>query len=143
MTTPLPLLVFPQAKRIEPPKRDGSPVSQPHFPGHGRQVERLGPQLTALQQDFERYKASVSGSVAGLEPETVLVIEIAGSVADFRQAVEAIGLEWMGEWDIDDIEPDEDFYQNPTIGVDFFKNKIDGISNRQQSKEIRDLLISA
>jgi hypothetical protein len=143
MTTPLPLLVFPQAKRIEPPKRDGSPVSQPHFPGHGRQVERLGPQLTALQQDFERYKASVSGSVAGLEPETVLVIEIAGSVDDFRQAVEAIGLEWMGEWDIDDIEPDEDFYQSPTIGVDFFKNKIDGISNRQQSKEIRDLLISA
>lgn len=143
MATSLPLLVFPQAKRIEPPKGDGFPVGQPHFPGHGRQVERLAPQLTALQQDFEHYKAKVSGSVAGLEPETVLVIEIAGSVDDFQQAVEAIGLEWMGEWDIDDIEPDEDFYHSPKIGVDFFKNKIDGISNRQQSKEIRDLLISA
>lgn len=52
---------------------------------------------------------SVSGSVVGLEPETVLVIEIAGSVNEFRQAVEAIGLEWLGEWDVDDIPPDEDF----------------------------------
>ncbi|MBO9749741.1 S8 family peptidase [Xanthomonas phaseoli pv. dieffenbachiae] len=73
-------------------------------------------QLTTLQQDFERYKASVSGSVAGLEPEAVLVIEIAGSVNEFRQAVEAIGLEWMGEWDIDDIPPDEDFFERNTKG---------------------------
>lgn len=73
-------------------------------------------QLATLQQDFERYKASVSGSVAGLEPETVLVIEIAGSVNEFRQAVEAIGLEWMGEWDIDDIPPDEDFFERNTKG---------------------------
>ncbi|MFU3228980.1 S8 family peptidase [Pseudomonas aeruginosa] len=79
-------------------------------------MERLDAQLTTLQQDFERYKASVSGSVAGLEPETVLVIEIAGSVNEFRQAVEAIGLEWMGEWDIDDIPPDEDFFERNTKG---------------------------
>ena len=79
-------------------------------------MTRLGAQLTTLQQDFERYKASVSGSVAGFEPETVLVIEIAGSVNEFRQAVEAIGLEWMGEWDIDDIPPDEDFFESNTKG---------------------------
>lgn len=80
MATSLPLLVFPQAKTIAPPKGNGFPSSQPHVPGHGKQVVRLGAQLTALQQEFDRYKASVSGSVAGLEPETVLVIEIAGSV---------------------------------------------------------------
>lgn len=116
MATSLPLLVFPQAKNIAPPKGNGFPTSQPHVPGHGKQVERLGAQLTTLQQDFERYKASVSGSVAGLEPETVLVIEIAGSVNEFRQAVEAIGLEWMGEWDVDDIPPDEDFFERNTKG---------------------------
>lgn len=143
MATHLPLLVFPQAKNIPPPKGQPVVIGQPHVPGHGKQVVRLGAQLTALQQEFDRYKASVSSSVAGLEPETVLVIEIAGSVNDFRQAVEAIGLEWLGEWDIDDIEPDEDFYQNPKIGVDFFKNKINGIKNRKQSKEIQDILISA
>jgi hypothetical protein len=116
MATSLPLLVFPQAKNIAPPKGNGFPTSQPHIPGHGKQVGRLGAQLTTLQQDFERYKASVSGSVAGLEPETVLVIEIAGSVNEFRQAVEAIGLEWMGEWDVDDIPPDEDFFERNTKG---------------------------
>jgi hypothetical protein len=116
MATSLPLLVFPQAKNIAPPKGNGFPTSQPHVPGHGKQVGRLGAQLTTLQQDFERYKASVSGSVAGLEPETVLVIEIAGSVNEFRQAVEAIGLEWMGEWDVDDIPPDEDFFERNTKG---------------------------
>lgn len=143
MATSLPLLVFPQARNIPPPKGQPIVIGQPHVPGHGKQVTRLSAQLTTLQQDFDHYKASVSSSVAGLEPETVLVIEIAGSVNEFQQAVEAIGLEWMGEWDIDDIDPDEDFYQNPKIGVDFFKNKINGISNRKQSKEIQDILISS
>lgn len=126
---------------IEPPKGKGFPPSSPHFPGHARQAERLSQQLDQLQQEFAKYKASVSGAVAGLEPETVLVIEIAGSVDDFRQAVEATdGLEWLGEWDVEDIEPDDDFYEPPKIGVDFFKNKIDGITTRKQSKEIQEIL---
>lgn len=116
MANLLPLLVFPQAKTIAPLKGTGFPPSQPHLPGHGRQVDRLNAQLTSLQQDFARYKANISGSVAGLEPETVLVIEIAGSINDFRQAVEAIGLEWLGEWDVDDIEPDEDFFERNKKG---------------------------
>ena len=116
MATSLPLLVFPQAKTIAPPQGNGFPSSQPHVPSHGKQVVRLGTQLTALQQEFDRYKASVSGSVAGFEPETVLVIEIAGSVNEFRQAIEAIGLEWLAEWDIDDVPPDEDFFESNSKG---------------------------
>jgi len=143
MEAHLPLLVFPQAKKIPPPQGQPFVISQPHVPDHGKQVERLSAQLIEIQREFDRYKASVSSSAAGFEPETVLVIEIAGSVNDFKQAVEAIGLEWLGEWDIDDIEPDEDFYETPKIGVDFFKNKINGINNRKQSKEIRDILIAA
>lgn len=111
MTERLPLLMFPQAEISIPPKGKGTPLGKPHVPEHEKQVMRLGAQLTSLQQDFERYKASISGSVAGLEPETVLVIEIAGTVNEFRQAIEAIGLEWMGEWDVDDIPPDEDFFE--------------------------------
>ncbi|TKJ38939.1 MAG: exopolyphosphatase [Planctomycetes bacterium B3_Pla] len=137
----LPLLVFPQAKRIAPPTGKRIPRSRPHFPGHARQVERLTQQLDELQQDFWRYKASVSGVVAGLEPETVLVIEIAGAVEDFKQAVEVTdGLEWLGEWDIEDIDPDDDFYEPPKIGVTFFKNKIDGITEKTQSEEIQEIL---
>jgi hypothetical protein len=141
MADHLPLLVFPRAKTIAPPTGKGFPPSKPHFPGHARQVERLTTQLDNLQQDFSRYKASISNVVAGLEPETVLVIEIAGSVDDFRQAIEGTeGLEWLGEWDVEDIEPDDDFYEAPKIGVDFFKNKIDSITNRSQSKEIQEIL---
>jgi len=141
MAEHLPLLVFPRAKTIAPPTGNGFPRSKPHFPGHARQAERLSQQLDELQQEFSKYKASVSGVVAGLEPETVLVIEIAGSVDDFRQAIDVTdGLEWLGEWDIEDIEPDDDFYEAPKIGVDFFKNKIDGITTRKQSKEIQEIL---
>ena len=111
MATDLPLLVFPQAKTVQPRKGSGFPPSQPHVPAHGKQVARLEPQLQELQDGFERYKASISGSVSGLEPETVLVIEIAGRIDDFKRAIEAAGLKWLGEWDIDDIEPDEDFYE--------------------------------
>lgn len=138
----LPLLVFPHANTIEPPKGSGFPPSQPHLPSHEKQVSRLGVQLAELQRDFARYKANIGSSVAGLEPENVLVIKIAGSVNDFQQAVEAIGLEWLGEWDVDDVQPEDDFYEQSNIGVDFFKNKIEGISNRKQSKEIRDVLIA-
>ena len=141
MADHLPLLVFPRAKMIAPPTGIGFPPSRPHFPSHGRQVARLKVQLLDMQQDFARYKASISGIVAGLEPETVLVIEIAGGVDDFRQAVESTdGLEWLGEWDVDDIEPDEDFYEPPKIGVDFFRKKIEGITNRAQSREIQEIL---
>lgn len=141
MNNHLPLLVFPQAKTIAPPTGIGFPPSKPHFPGHGRQVARLETQLLDVQQNFARYKASISGVVAGFEPETVLVIEIAGSVDDFKQTVENTdGLEWLGEWDIEDVAPDDDFYEVPKIGVDFFKNKIAGITKRAQSKEIREIL---
>jgi len=136
----LPLLVFPQARTIPPPKGKSYTPGRPHLPGHSRQVERLTKQLDNLRQGLSRYKAGVSGAVAGLEPETVLVIEIAGSVDGFKQAVEAAGLEWLGEWDIEDIEPDDDFYQPPKIGANFFKNKLEEITDRKQSKEIRDIL---
>ncbi|ABM55891.1 S8 family peptidase [Verminephrobacter eiseniae] len=116
MENHFPLLVFPQARTIDPPKGSGFTPSKPHLPEHDRQVARLDAQLASLQQDFDRYKADISGSVAGLEPETVLVIEIAGHFDEFRQAVEAIGLEWLGEWDVDDIEPDEDFFEQDKKG---------------------------
>ncbi len=142
MADQLPLLIFPRARTIAPPKGRGFPSGKLHFPSHARQVERLSGQLEELEEGFGRYKASVSSAVAGLEPETVLVIEIAGSVDDFRQAVDATeGLEWLGEWDIEDIEPNDDFYTPPKIGPDFFKNHISGITSRAESKEIRDLLL--
>ena len=137
----LPLLVFPTARTISPIKGKPRPINKPHFPDHARQVERLSFQLQNLEQDFSRFKATASGCMAGLEPETVLVIEIIGSVDDFKLAIDnTTGLEWLGEWDVEDIEADNDFYIPPKIGVDFFKNKIDGVTTRDQSREIKGIL---
>lgn len=116
MAEALPLLVFPQKRIVPPDQGRGFPMGKPHIPGKMVQVPRIATQLTELQQSFAKYQANLAGAVAGLEPEAVLVMEIAGSVNDFRQAVEAAGLEWLGEWDLDDLEPDEDFYEIDSKG---------------------------
>ncbi|MES2771613.1 MAG: S8 family peptidase, partial [Pseudomonadota bacterium] len=73
-------------------------------------------QMDQLQQSFARYQASIADAMTGMEPETVLVLEIVGSVNDFKQAVEKTGLEWLGEWDLDELMPDDDFYEQTTKG---------------------------
>ncbi len=135
----LPLLVFPKAKLTSPASLPGFPL-KPHFPKHARQVERIAPQIKNIQQSFT---AMVSDSVAGLEPEMVLVVEIAGTVDDFKKAIDnTSGLEWLAEWDLDDISADEDFYQPATIGANFFKNKIEGITE-EEGIAIRQKLIES
>lgn len=106
-----PLLVFPVARRIEPEAGRPRMTKGPHVPDRGRQVQRLAPQVAEFREVFQRYSASFQQTIEGLEPETVLVVEIAGSVEDFKQAVDSTeGLEWLGEWDVEDAA-DEDFYQ--------------------------------
>ena len=106
-----PLLVFPIARRVDPEVGRPRPSSKPHFPVRDRQTQRLAPQVARFREEFQRYSASIRQSVDGLEPETVLVIEIAGSVKDFKQAVDStVGLEWLGEWD-SEHEADDDFYE--------------------------------
>lgn len=117
MATQLPLLVFPRKRDVAPEKGRPAFGTPPHVPGRSRQAERINGQLTALQGSFDRYKASLSETFAGTEPETVLVIEIVGRVEDFKQAIEGLGLEWLGEWDLTDIEPDDDFYEVDKTGL--------------------------
>lgn len=60
---------------------------------------------------FETRKAFFQDNPAGLLPEQALVLETVNSVEDFYKALEGLhGLEWVGEYDLEDIEPDEDFY---------------------------------
>ena len=137
MADNLPLLFFPSAKNIIPRKEKPRFGRPPHFPAHDIQAHRLSNKLKGLVE--------TSGSMAGLDPEMVLVIEIVGDVKDFKNAIDRTDeLEWLGEWDIDDIEADDHFYQLPSeveIGVNFFKGKIDGITTKEQSTQIRKNLI--
>jgi len=112
----LPLLVFPQRRTIQPEAGRPAFSPPPHLPNRARQIERFGRGLDMLQQSWVQYRASLSDAMPGLEPEVVLVIEIVGRVDDFRAAVESAGLDWLGEWDQLDIEPDEDFYATDEQG---------------------------
>lgn len=109
MANQLPLLVFPQKRDVQPATVRGFPPPALRVPIRERQIERVNAQLDALTQSWDRYRAQLSDSFTGLEPETVLVIEIAGQVDKFKAAVERAGLEWLGETDQQDIDPDDDF----------------------------------
>ncbi|RSZ59391.1 S8 family peptidase [Massilia atriviolacea] len=116
MANHLPLLVFPEKRIVPPEPGRGFPQSKPHLPGRAAQSIRIGAQMRELQRSFVEYRVGIAGALAGLEPEAVLVIEIVGTVNDFKQAVEAADLEWLGEWDLSDIEPDDEFYELDTHG---------------------------
>ena len=105
----LPLLFFP------------SPETASKTPGHGfggnlnrpsaqRQGQRLNPIFEQLQNSFNARSIELQQTSAGIDPEQVLVIETVGNIEDFANAVKKVpGLEWMGEFALDGISPDEDF----------------------------------
>ncbi|MGD9579583.1 MAG: hypothetical protein AB7Y74_15200, partial [Syntrophorhabdus sp.] len=105
----LPLLLFP------------SPETASKTPGHGfggnlnrpsvqRQGQRLNPVFQQLQNSFNARSVELQHTPIGIDPEQVLVIETVGNVEDFANAVKKVpGLEWMGEFALDGISPDEDF----------------------------------
>ncbi|WP_445367500.1 hypothetical protein ACH5Y9_21255 [Methylomonas sp. BW4-1] len=105
----LPLLIFPQAKIVDPPK--GRPgFSTSNVPPKQVQISRLTPQFENLEKQFRADQAMLSASIAGLEPEMVLVVETAGRIEDFQRAIaNTPGLEWLAEWD-EEFEPDEYFF---------------------------------
>ncbi|MEN6356536.1 MAG: S8 family peptidase [Armatimonadota bacterium] len=64
-----------------------------------------------LQTAFDTRRVEMQQTTAGIDPEQVLVIETIGSVENFARAVKCIdGLEWLGELEIDEIAPDDDFF---------------------------------
>ena len=105
-----PILIFPTPAVAERLKRP-SPPPKVHFPSTARQSSRLNPQFGRLVSAFRAHRAALRSSPLGTEPERVLVIESIGSVDKFVSAVRRTpGMEWLGEWDEEDIPADEDFY---------------------------------
>ena len=80
-----------------------------HLPDTAQQGRRIGPQMTRLVEAFERHHAQLQRDIQGLEPESVIVFEVAEGVDNFITAVRSAGMEWMGDWD-DMEDADEDFY---------------------------------
>ena len=105
-----PLLLFPTPE-VTSKSNLGGGGGRPHLPTHHRQGERLAPKFTQLQEAVRSRNIEIQQAVTGIDPEQVLVMETIGSVEDFANAVKRIdGFEWMGEFEIDEIGPDQDFF---------------------------------
>src|SRR5437867_2333436 len=90
-----PLLVLPRPVVSQAAERSPRWTPPPHFPGAGRQGQRLTPQFQALQQYFAQRTATLQSTAAGAAAEEVVVFETVGSIQDFITAVRRIsGMEW-------------------------------------------------
>ena len=59
---------------------------------------------------MERQRLALQDNPLGLQPEQVLVLETIGVIQDFIKAVRKVeGLEWLGEYELNDISPDHGF----------------------------------
>ena len=105
-----PLIIFPQPEEASRSKLGGGP-GRIKKPSHQRQSDRLSPLFNALQAAFNTRRADLLQATPGIDPEQVLIIETVGSIEEFVKAIRKIeGLEWMGELEVDEITPDEDFF---------------------------------
>ena len=105
------LLTFPDPIRAERGRAlGGGGGSGFRSPAHGQQGRRLTPQFRQLQQAIDRRRVELQGSSQGIQPEQVLVLKTVGPVDEFATAIRRIeGLEWLAEFDVEDIEPAHGF----------------------------------
>lgn len=105
-----PLLLFPQPE-VASRSNLGGGGGRVHLPAIDRQGTRLTPMFNQLQSAFNDRRVEVQQTTAGVDPEQVLVIETIGGIENFANAVKRIeGFEWMGEMEVEEISPDEDFF---------------------------------
>lgn len=104
-----PLLVFPEPTLAERAKRQPG-FGKVKIPAPRQQADRLSPHFVRLSQAMARHRMQLQGNAAGLQPEQALVLETIGPVQNFINAVQKIeGLEWLGEFEVDDISPAHGF----------------------------------
>ncbi len=119
-----PILILPEPAVAERGSAGGGGAEHIQIPSHGRQKNRLSPQMTRLEGIYNADQANLQASPDGAMPEHVLVLETIGAVEDFIVAVRNTpGLEWLGEFDEEDIPPDDDFYKTKKDGE---KKDVDG-----------------
>jgi hypothetical protein len=96
-------------ERFRQPQRDMPRLSKPSAASQGA---RLSPQFQTLVDAFDAERAALSdGQVDEVDPELVLVFDLAGSVQDFRNAIQQVeGLEFLSELLDDETQPDDDFH---------------------------------
>lgn len=113
-----PLLAFGPPAVGPRPTQTPRDVPRLSKPGARRQGERLTPQFRALTAAFEAERAQLGADAPDeADPALVVVFDLAGSVKDFRNAINRIeGLEFLSELLGDRAEPDDDFHLSGSDG---------------------------
>ncbi|MET9273653.1 S8 family peptidase [Kribbella sp. NPDC003557] len=111
---PRPMLALGPAVPGQRATQQPRPVPRVAGPGASKQGQRLSSQFSALVDAFDARRATLSSEAADeVDPELVLVFDLAGSVVEFRNAIDKIqGLEFLSELLDADLEPDDDFHMN-------------------------------
>ncbi len=136
-----PLLIFPEPRHAERARRYGR-GSEIRLPSAQQQAERLAPQFQRLQQAMDQQRLALQGNSLGLQPESVLVLETIGPIQNFIKAVKKVnGLEWLGEFEIDDIVPEHGFEREkkPKRQLNLFING-DGDKDYESQKPLNGQL---
>lgn len=109
---PRPLLAFGPAEVVPRPSQSPPRLPRPSAPGAKRQGERLTPQFKDLRAAFDAERVSLRSEVPDeIDPELVVVFDLAGSIGGFHNAVAKIeGLEFLAELVGGESGPDDDFY---------------------------------
>ena len=98
----LPLLFFPlRGTAPRKKKRGGGNLVLPK--SKASQETRLSDQIARLEEDFAQRRLALQADPENTSPETVLVLELATSVANFAKAAARVGLSVLGEWDGDEL----------------------------------------
>ena len=105
-----PLLAFGPAIVGERKRKKGFPNLV--TPNSSRQVSRIEPQFRKLVATFEAQRAKMGVGIPDeVDPNLVIVFDLAGSVKDFCNAINKIeGLEFLSEFVGDVADSDDDFY---------------------------------
>lgn len=85
-----------------------SPRGKIRGPGAIQQAQRLSPSFRRLTEAFDAQRLQVIDDPAALEPEQILVLEIAGELDEFVRALKRIpGLEFLADEVTEKIDPDD------------------------------------
>lgn len=80
-------------------------------PTAGRQGARIAPQFRQLQDAFDQQRVTLeTGPTDEIDPELVVVFDLAGTVEGFRSAAEKAGLRFLTEQLDEKTEADDDFH---------------------------------
>lgn len=106
-----PLLIFPFPTTIDRTKGKGRKLPKLHLPSPGQQLNRFSSKISNLERVFLNKSAALSQRIEGLIPEMILVLEVAGRIENFFNAVRKTpGMEFLLEYEEEPTEPDDMFF---------------------------------